>query len=374
MAMIETRESVGERLKSGALGFLSGGVIGAALGCFVAGCILESWRLCVVGVGLFLFNMAAWAVRGRLQEARDVRAPARLALAVIESRRALGSDTADIPVEFELTVAPDERTAYRVKMRQDLNLVDIPDYRPRGVVVVEYRPDDLWDVKLVTEPTEEWARRASVETVDSAPVSAMVEAPRGDGAFCLLVLLGLLVGAGIVVLLFRAELADELGDSSTKTTSSSSSSSTYSETKVTSGVSTGTTVSGTASSDSMLAEGELRRLVGSLVSGMRTGNAATITIDDHGISMQGVLGAPADPGAVIDVNALPLERLPGLVRIAQTKLGIAEPNSWRITFEPVAGSAPGSGAVVIRVTVTGAEGKASLEADTEGRITKRNPR
>ncbi|MFE5334099.1 hypothetical protein ACFRCG_47670 [Embleya sp. NPDC056575] len=366
MAMIETRESVGERLKSGALGFLSGGVIGAALGCFVVGCILESWRLCVLGVGLFLFNMAAWAVRGRVQGARDVRAPARLALAVIESRRALGSDTADIPVEFELTVAPDERTAYRVKMRQDLNLVDIPDYRPRGVVVVEYRPDDLWDVKLVTEPTEEWARRASVETVDSAPASAMVEAPGGDGAFCLLVMLGLLVGAGIVVLFLRAELADEIGDSHTRTTSSSSSS--YSETKVTSSVSTGTTVSGTASSDSMLADGELRRLVGSLVKGMHTGNAATFTIDEHGISMQGVLGAPADPGALIDVNTLPLERLPGLVRIAQTKLGVAEPNSWRITFEPVAGS------VVVRVTVTGAEGKASLEADTEGRITKRNPR
>ncbi|OPC83644.1 hypothetical protein B4N89_24290 [Embleya scabrispora] len=368
MAMIETREPVGERLKSGVLGLLSGGVIGGALGCFVVGCILERWQICVIGVGLFLLNMAAWAVGGRVQRTRDVRAPARLALAVIESRRALGSDTADIPVEFELTVAPDERTAYRVKMRQDLNLVDIPDYRPRGVVVVEYRPDDLWDVKLVTEPTEEWARRASVETVDSAPESAMVEAPAGDGSFCLLATLGLLVGAGIVVLLFRAELADEIGDSTTTTTSSSSSSS--SETTVTSSVSASTTVSGTASSDSMLADGELRRLVGSLVSGMHTGNAATFTIDEHGISMKGVLGTPADPGAVIDVNTLPLERLPALVRTAQTKLGIAEPNSWRITFEPAAGS----GAVVIRVTVTGSEGKASLEADTEGRITKRNPR
>ncbi|GCE02640.1 hypothetical protein [Embleya hyalina] len=367
MAMIETRKPVGERLKAGALGLLSGGVIGVALGCFVVGCILGRWQVCVIGVGVFLLNMAAWAFGGRVQRARDVRAPARLALAVIESRRALGSDTADIPVEFDLTVAPDERTAYRVKTRQDLNMVDIPDYRPRGVVVVEYRPDDLWEVKLVTEPTEEWARRASVETVDSAPESTMVSRPPGEGSFCLLATLGLLVGAGIVVLLFRAELADEFGDSGTKTTSSSVSSS---ETKVTSSVSTGTTVSGTASSDSMLADGELRRLVGSLVSGMHTGNAAAFTIDEHGISMQGVLGAPVDPGAVIDVNTLPLERLPGLVQIARTKLGIAEPNSWRITFEPVAGS----GTVVIRVTVTGAEGKASLEADGEGRITKRNPR
>lgn len=89
------------------------------------------------------------------------------------------------------------------------------------------------------------------------------------------------------------------------------------------------------------------------------------------MAVRGILGTPAAPGTAIDLNAVPYERLPGLVRVAQTKLGITDPISWRITFDP----APKTGVLTIHVSVTDAEGaKASLEADAQARITARHPR
>ncbi|MYS80694.1 hypothetical protein GTZ85_10835 [Streptomyces sp. SID5474] len=339
-------------------------MIGFALACFVVGAILERWPVVAIGVGLCLLNVVVVGVAGRIQRARNPRSPALPALAVIESRRAIGGESANVPVEFVLTVAPDERPAYRVEMSQDINLVDIPDYRPRGVVVVEYRPDEPWDVKILTAPTGEWARRATTESVDSAPESALLAGPKEEGPFCLLATVGLLLGAAAVVLFFRADLFTKDDGPTTSTSSSSTTTTVESHSTSTS------TVTGTASSDSMLDAGEMRRVADSLIAGMRTGNAGELTIDEHVMAVRGILGAPPRPGPVIDLNALPYERLPALVREARTKLGVTDPTSWRIGFEPDAKT----GVLTIRVTVTDAGGKASLEADAQGRITKRNPR
>ncbi|MET7298398.1 hypothetical protein [Embleya sp. NPDC005575] len=367
MAIIETRKrSAGARFKVAMGGFLGGGAIGIASACFVVGGILERWPVVAIGVGLFVLNVVVVSVAGRIRRARNPRTPARPALAVIESRRAIGGESANVPVEFVLTVAPDERPAYRVEMSQDINLVDIPDYRPRGVVVVEYRPDEPWDVKIVTAPTGEWVRRAATESVDSAPESALLTGPKEEGAFCLLATLGLLLGAAAVVLLFRADLFTEDDGPTTTSSSSSSTTTTNSHSSSTSA----STITGTATSESMLDDGEMRHLAGSLITGMRTGNASEFSIDEHVMAVRGIPGTPPQPGAVIDLNALPYERLPALVREAKTKLGITDPTSWRIGFEPDAKT----GVPTIRVTVADAGGKASLEADAQGRITKRNPR
>jgi hypothetical protein len=279
-----------------------------------------------------------------------------------------------VPVEFVLTVAPDERSAYRVEMRQDINLVDIPDYRPRDVVVVRYRPDEPWDVEIVTEPTEAWARRAAAESVDSAPESALLAGPKDEGPFCLLGTLGLLLGAALVVLPFRADLFAAVDESPTTSSSSSTTTTTtdgFSWPTTSTTTTTTSTVRGTASSEAMLSDGEMRRAAESLVKGMRTSSAAELTIEEHVMAVRGILGTAAAPGAAIDLNAVPYERLPGLVGVARTKLGITKPTSWRITFD----AAPQTGALTIHVFVTDAEGaKASLEADAQARITARHPR
>ncbi|MGW1988749.1 hypothetical protein [Embleya sp. NPDC001921] len=371
MAIIETRGPARVRLKAAMSGFLSGGVIGVALACFVVGAILERWPVAAFGVALFVLNVIGVSVAGRIHRARNPRTPARPALAVIESRRAIGGESANVPVEFVLTVAPDERSAYRVETRQDINLVDIPDYRPRGVVVVRYRPDEPWDVEIVTEPTEAWARRAATESVDSAPESALVAGPRDTGSFCLLGTVGLLLGAALVVLPLRADLFAAV-DESTTTSSTSSTTTTTSESFSWPTISTSTsTVSGTASSRAMLDDGEMRRAAGSLIKGMRTGSASELTIEEHVMAVRGIPGTPARPGAAIDLDAIPYERLPALVREAQSELGITKPTSWRITFD----LDPKTGALTIEVTVTDREGaKASLEADIEARVTARHPR
>jgi len=72
-----------------------------------------------------------------------------MALAKIESRRATSGESADVPVEFDLTVQPEDGPAYRVTTSRTINLVDIPDYRPGGTVVVEYPADRPWQVGIV---------------------------------------------------------------------------------------------------------------------------------------------------------------------------------------------------------------------------------
>ncbi|MFF8917292.1 hypothetical protein ACF08M_29275 [Streptomyces sp. NPDC015032] len=113
-----------------------------------------------------------------------------------------------MPVRFELPVAPDYAPAFRVEIRQDVNLVELPDYWARGVVVVAYPPDRPWKTRIIKQPTPEWKERAAMAQVDSAPGPAMKsDAPVGCFGG-LLALLGLLLGVAGVLVLFRADLFD----------------------------------------------------------------------------------------------------------------------------------------------------------------------
>ncbi|MFJ8848177.1 hypothetical protein ACIRFF_35385 [Streptomyces cyaneofuscatus] len=360
------------KARSAAGGFLAAlrltavsGVTGAALATLVVGVILESVPVLVAGGGglaLLILLAALGALGGRRRSAREEPPAGRTALARIEDLRATSGETADVPVKFRLTVAPepeDGRPAYRVKISQQINLVDIPAYRPRGIAVVEYRPDKPWDVRIVTRPTPEWSRRAEEAEIDSAPESTLVSDPDAvEGSWCVLGLLALLAGATLVVLLFRGELFTSDDSPAAPKQPSSSSSRTFS---------TSTTVSGPSS---LLTFGRMRVTAMELEARVDTAYVTAITIEDHRMAVRGDSALP--PAETVHLQSLPYELFPGLVREARTALGVREPESWRIDVTPGAGKGTGTGAGPrVRVTVTGEEGTAYLDADVMGRVVGR---
>lgn len=68
-----------------------------------------------------------------------------------------------------------------------------------------------------------------------------------------------------------------------------------------------------------------------------------------------------------DLDSLPYDRVPALVREARTTLGVGSPQTWQLTADALPGS------LTIRVTVTGPDGGASLDADTHGKVLRRGP-
>ncbi|MFF6907670.1 hypothetical protein ACFY9Q_17190 [Streptomyces sp. NPDC012389] len=335
------------------------GVTGAALAALVVGVILERVPVFVTGGGVLVLLILLAALGGRRRSAREEPPAGRIALARIEDLRATGGETADVPVKFRLTVAPepeDGRPAYRVKISQYINLVDIPAYRPGGTAVVEYRPDKPWDVRIVTRPTPEWSRRAEAAEIGSAPESTLVSDPDAvEGSWCVLGLVALLAGAALVVLLFRGELFASDESPAASQPPSSSSSRTFS---------TSTTVSGPSSS--LLTFGRMRATAMELETRVDTAYVTAITIEDHRMAVRGDSALP--PAETVHLQSLPYELFPGLVREARTTLGVREPESWRIDVTPGTGGGVGPR---VRVTVSGAEGTASLDADATGRVTDR---
>jgi hypothetical protein len=373
MVITQTREpGTASRAAGVVKAFLGSAMFGAAVAAMVVGPVTGRVNVFWAGLGLFLFAVVLVSIGSprRKRELEAAAATARPALALIESRRAIGGETADVPVDFVLTVAPDDMPAYRVKVNHSVNLVDLADYKPRGIVVVEYQPERPWIVTLVDEPSPQWARRAATETVDSAPESTMVADPDAGYSDCLVLLLGLLLGAAAVILPFRADLFDD-DTTMPSTTSSSSSSFSFSTSERATGLSTTVTMSGSVTVDSMLADGEMRRSAEELIKAMDAGKVPNLAIDERVMVVEPVT-APLGDAALssIDLRAIPYERLPALVAEARATLGIKTATSWRIAFEPDTQT----NVVRIRISVSDDQGTASLEADSQGRVTKRNPR
>ncbi|MFD3646571.1 hypothetical protein ACFWUT_22310 [Streptomyces cyaneofuscatus] len=354
--MEQRRSRVGRVLVALRLAAVSA-VIGAALAALVVGVIRKDVPVLATGGGVLALLVLLAFLGGRRGAGGDASPARRTALARIEDLRATGGETADVPVTFRLTVAPepeDERPAYRVKISQSINLVDIPAYRPRGIAVVEYHPEKPWDVRIVTRPTPEWSRRAEEAEIDSAPESTLVRDPDGGaGAWCLLVLVGLLAGAALVVLSFRGELfaSGDAGESAAKESASRT-------------LSTSTTVSGPSSS--LLTFGRMRVTAMELEARVDSAYVTSLRIEDHRMAVRGDSARPL--AETVHLPSLPYELLPGLVREARATLGVREAESWRIDVTPggVAGAGPR-----VRVTVSGTEGTAHLDADVTGRITDR---
>jgi hypothetical protein len=341
-----------------ALGFLTGGVIGASLTAFIGGCIVERAPLIVTGLVLPAVYGLVFFLATLPRRAREAAVVPRNALAVIEDLEAVGGETSDVPVRFELSVAPDDAPAFRVEIRQDVNLVELPDYRARGVVVVEYPPDRPWKTRIMRRPTPEWEERAAMAQVDSVPGPAM-KSDTPVGCFGgLLTLLGLLLGVAAVLVLFRADLFDSPeGGSGAPEPSVSSSSSTSVVTSA-----TGTVTLGPG--QSMLDKGELRKAVESLAEGGDMRQALTVVVQDRLLTV--VFFPTGATTAGFDPRSLPYDRVPGLVEEARTALGVDSPQSWQLTADGVTGS------LTLRVVVTGGGGTGTLEADARGKVLRRS--
>ncbi|MFE3878153.1 hypothetical protein ACFXPX_27615 [Kitasatospora sp. NPDC059146] len=365
-----------------ALGLLTGAVIGASLAGFVSGCVLGRTSLIVLSLALpaayglvaFLASLPRW---GREAAAVPVRA-----LALIEEREAVRGESSDVPVQFELSVVPDGAPGFRVGIRQEINLVELPDYRPGGIVVVEYPPDRPWKARIVKRPTPEWERRVAGARLDSVPGPAMREESGPGCAGCLLTVLGLLLGVGAVLLPFHTELFAVVEDgtgtarpavtSSSESSSSESSSSESSSATITVTSATGTVALGPG--QSMLDQGELRKAVESLTPGGEPRQALAVVVQDRqltvvlnpadGVPGAGAPGAGKGPG--FDPRSLPYERIPGLVEEARSTLGVKAPKSWQLTADGT------TGALTLRIVVTGESGSATLEADGRGQVLRRN--
>ncbi|WP_405995366.1 hypothetical protein [Streptomyces sp. NBC_00986] len=346
-----------------ARGILTGGVIGASLAAFVVGCVIESVPLCVTGVVLPAVYGLLFFIAGVPRRAREAAIPPRTALARIETLKAVGGEaTSDVAVRFDVTVAPDDDIpAYRVEFTQHINLADLPDYRPGGVVVVQYPPDRLWKVRIVKRPTPEWEKRAAGARLDSAPGPAVVKEPSEGCAAGFVTLLALLLAAAGVILLFRADLFDKDTSAQPHSSAEPSVSSTSSTTVVSSASGTVTLGPG----QSFLDKGELPRAVGSLTKGKNTGQALTVVVQERLLS---VVFAPSGSQAPhFDPGSVPYERFPALVEEARSTLGIRSPQTWRITSDRLTGS------LTVRVGVTGSDGTASLEANGKGEVVRRTP-
>lgn len=158
-------------------GFLTGGVVGGTLSAFVVGIILERVPLILIALGLPLGYGVLLFAAGIPRRAREAAVVPRVALAKVESLRAGGTETGDVPVDLVLTVAPDDAPSYRVEVTHHVNLVDLPGFRRGDVVVVEYPPDRPWQARIVPRPAPEWARRMAGAAVESAPESALLRTP-----------------------------------------------------------------------------------------------------------------------------------------------------------------------------------------------------
>ncbi|WAU81872.1 hypothetical protein O1Q96_20035 [Streptomyces sp. Qhu-G9] len=345
-----------------ARGFLTGGVIGTSLAALVVGGIIESVPLFVTGLGVPAVHGLLLFLADMPRRAREAALVPRTALASIDSLRAVGSENSDVPVRFELTVAPDDAPAYRVEFTQGINLVDLPDYRPHGIVVVQYPPDRPWRVRIVKRPTPEWEDRAAGARIDSVPGPARVSEPPEGCPFGFVALLGLLLGAAAVILMFRADLfgQDAGAQRSSPSERSGSSTSSTSSTTVVSSAS-GTVALGP--NQSFLDKGELRRAIDLLTKDKGDRPALTVVVQEHQLAV--VFAPTGTQASRFDPGSLPYDRFPALVEEARTTLGIDAPRSWQITADRPAGS------LAIRVSVAGPEGAASLEADGKGKVVRR---
>ncbi|MER8237131.1 hypothetical protein [Streptomyces sp. NPDC094049] len=198
-----------------ALGFLVGGVAGASLTALVSGFVVGVTPLVVTGLVLPALSGLLFFLVTRPRVAREAAEVPRTALAAIEDLEASRGEASDVPVRFELSVAPDGAAPFRVEIRQDVHLSELPGYRPRGVVVVEYPPERPWKTRIVRRPTPRWEERAAVARVDPAPGPVLRHEVPGGCLGSLLPLLGLLIGAAVVLLLFRADLFGSPGDDGT---------------------------------------------------------------------------------------------------------------------------------------------------------------
>ncbi|RSN29013.1 hypothetical protein DMC61_21070 [Amycolatopsis sp. WAC 04169] len=320
-------------------GFLTGIITGTTLCAFIVGIVIEYVPLMVAGAGLPIAYGILLYLAGAPRRAREARVAPVIALAKIESLRAGGTETGDIPVYFDLTVAPDGLATYRLKVTHSINLVDLPNYRPGDVLVVRYPPDRPWKAEVVERLSPEWERRVAEAVIESAPESSLVREPEEGCAFGALAVLGFVLGAALVLFLFRVELFAPEEPARAEETQS--------------GTTTSSSGSATVNVDrSLLGEGELRRAIDALARATDVSQVVTAVVEDRRLT---VVFAPTDAQVPrFDLREVAVDRVPALVERAKATIHVGEPKTWQVTIIPF------GTAVSSRVIVTGPDGSGSL--------------
>ncbi|MEU8414661.1 hypothetical protein AB0C24_17900 [Amycolatopsis japonica] len=322
-----------------ARGFLTGIITGTTLCAFIVGIVIEYVPLMITGVGLPIAYGILLYLAGAPRRAREARIAPVIALAKIESLRAGGTETGDIPVYFDLTVAPEGAVTYRLKITHGINLVDLPGYHAGDVLVVRYPPDRPWKAEVVERLSPEWERRVAEAAIESAPESSLVQEPGEGCAFGALAVLGFALGAALVLYLFRAELFAPAAPVRAEETQS--------------GTTTSSSGSATVNVDrSLLGEGELRRAIDSLALAADVSRVITAVVEDRRLT---VVFAPTDAQVPrFDLREPAVDRVPALVQRAKATIHVGEPKTWQVTIIPF------GTAVSSRVIVTGPDGSGSL--------------
>src|SRR5690349_15385742 len=88
-------------------GFLAGAVIGTTLCAFIVSIIIETVPLLLASLSLPVVYGVFFFLAGMPRRAREAAIVPLVALAKIEGVRAGGTETGDVPVDLDLTVAPD---------------------------------------------------------------------------------------------------------------------------------------------------------------------------------------------------------------------------------------------------------------------------
>ncbi len=330
-------------------GFLAGAVIGMTLTTFIVGIIIEKTPLIIAALTLPVVYGVVLFVAGIPRRAREATIVPVVALAKIESVRAGGTETGDVPVDFVLTVAPDGAATFRTEITHGVNLIDLSDYRPGRVVLIQYPPGLPWKAKVVERMSPEWERRVAEAAIDSAPESSLVAAPPEGCAVSALILLGILLSAAAVLLAYRAELFGP----EARTESEPSETSETSESSTSSSVTTSTSGSATVTVDrSLLGDGELRRAIDSLARSADVSQVVTVVVEERRLT---VVFAPSEAQVPrFDLRALAVDRVPALVRRGTTTLDVGAPQTWQVTAVPFGTD------VSLRVIVTGPQGSGSM--------------
>jgi hypothetical protein len=151
------------------IALLAGAGLASALYSFTTGDtrLMWVWIVAVTLVPILLTLVMVGHAFGGIpratpQQIQQAVAAGRLGAARIDGLRRTGTSVNDQPLcEIDLSVAPGDRAAYRVTIRQLVDLVDIPRRQPGTVVAVARIATDAPEVVIVDEHLPDLAARVS---------------------------------------------------------------------------------------------------------------------------------------------------------------------------------------------------------------------
>ncbi|GLW75115.1 hypothetical protein Kpho02_74120 [Kitasatospora phosalacinea] len=86
----------------------------------------------------------------------------------------------EVLLQLDLTIAPDDRPAYRANAGVDVRLSQVGDYRAGRILVVDYEMGRPWRIVVRKDPDAEWAARLATSRIDTAPAATRRTAPHRE--------------------------------------------------------------------------------------------------------------------------------------------------------------------------------------------------